>query len=311
MSSEKAGDSVGGSPENGPMSKPNPDLPGRDAIRAAFDREAGRYDRHAVLEREVGSRLMDRLQFQQHTPGVIVDLGCGTGYFSAALKRRFRNSEVVGIDASQAMCRAMIGRSGFRHRLRAVGADLSLLPLAGRSVDLVFSNLALQWERDFRVLGTEVRRILRPGGLFLFSSLGPGSLKELRQAAGLGQDSARARQFVDMHDIGDTLLAAGFSQPVTDSEVITVEFRQFDTLVAELEATGASLHFADWAAITAEHSSVADNYQAFRCDGRYTVTWEIVYGAAFGPEDGQPIKTPEGDLAVFSVDALRRSNRRR
>jgi len=293
------------------MNTPTPDLPGRDAILAAFDREAGRYDRHAVLEREVGSRLMDRLEFQRHMPGVIVDLGCGTGYFSAVLKRRFRNSEVIGIDASQAMARALIRRSGFRRRLRAVCADLSLLPLAGRSVDLLFSNLSVQWEHDFRTLGDEVRRILRPGGLFLFSSLGPDSLKELRQAAGLGHDSGLARQFVDMHDIGDMLLAAGFSQPVMDSEVITVEFQRFEALVAELEATGASLHFANWAEIASERSSVADVYQAFRRDGRYAVTWEIVYGAAFGPEDGQPIKTPDGDLAVFSVDALRKSERRR
>jgi len=306
-----AGDIAGGPREIGLMKKPDPDLPGREAIRAAFDREAGRYDRHAVLEREVGSRLMDRLDFQRLTPGRIIDVGSGTGYFSEALKRRFRKAEVIGIDASMAMSQALIGKSGFRRPLRAVCADLSFLPFAGRSADLLFSNLALQWTQNFRDVSAEFRRVLRPGGLLLFSSLGPDSLRELRQAGGIGKESNLARRFVDMHDIGDILLAAGFSQPVMDSEVITMEFRHFDDLVTELEATGASLHFADWMALAERGSSVADAYQALCNNGCFAVTWEIVYGAAFGPEEGQPIKTREGDVALLSADALRRSMPRR
>lgn len=292
------------------MTKPNLDLPDRDAIRAAFDREAGRYDRHAALEREVGSRLMERLDFQRRDPERIIDLGSGTGLFSSALKRRFRKAEVVGLDASMAMSQALSRRSGFRHPLRAVCADLSLMPFADRSADLLFSNLALQWSQNLGSLIAEFRRVLRPGGLLLFSSLGPVSLRELKSAAGYGNASPRARNFVDMHDIGDALLAAGFAEPVMDSEFITTEFRQFDQLVTELEATGVGLHFGDWAGLTQPGTRLAEAYQAFRRDGRYPVTWEIVYGAAFGPEQGQPMKTREGDVAAFSVDFLRTSLKR-
>jgi len=291
--------------------KPIPDLQDLDAIRAAFDRQAEHYDRHAALEREVGSRLMERLEFQRRKPSRIIDLGSGTGFSCVELKRRFRRAEVIGLDASITMSQALHRRSSFLHPLRAVCADVSLLPFAGCSADLLFSNLALQWCRDFHLLGEEFRRVLRPGGLLLFSSLGPDSLKEFRSAAGCAGDSVRARQFPDMHDVGDALLAAGFSEPVVDSEFITLEYREFDSLLTELEATGASLHFGDWNELTKPGSPLADAYRAFQCNGRYPVTWEIVYGAAFGPEEGQPIKTPAGDVAAFSVDSLRRSAPRR
>lgn len=293
------------------MTKPNLDLPDRAAIRAAFDRKAGRYDRHAALEREVGSRLMERLDFQRRDPERIIDLGSGTGLFSSALKRRFRKAEVVGLDASMTMSQVLSRRSGFRHALRSVCADLSLLPFADSSADLLFSNLALQWSQNFSALIAEFRRVLRPGGLLLFSSLGPDSLKEFKSAAGYTKASPRARQFADMHDIGDALLAAGFAEPVMDSEFITAEFRRFDRLVTELEATGVDLHFDDWAGLTKPGAQLAEAYQTFRRDGRYPVTWEIVYGAAFGPGQGQPMKTREGDVAAFSVEFLRTSLKRR
>ncbi len=293
------------------MSKLNLDLPDQNDIRAAFDRTAGRYDQYAALEREVGSRLLDRLAFQRRVPTCIIDLGSGTGHCCAALKRRFRKAEVIGLDASVAMSQALRGRSSFLRPLQAVCADLSLLPFADRSADLLFSNLALQWCQDFSKLSEGFRRVLRPGGLLLFSILGPVSLKEFRLAGAYARDSALARSFADMHDIGDALLAAGFSEPVMDSEYITTEYRQFDTLVAELEATGASTHFGDWAWQTRDGTPLAEVYGTFRHNERYPVTWEIVYGAAFGPDEGQPIKTRQGDVAAFSVDFLRNSLPRR
>jgi malonyl-CoA O-methyltransferase len=289
------------------MAQRNSDLPDRTKIRATFDREAGRYDRHAALEREVGTRLMERLVFQRRIPGRIIDLGSGTGYCLAALKKRFRKAEVIGLDASLAMSRAVRGRSGFLRPLRAVCGDLSYLPFADRSADLLFSNLALQWCGDFRTLGVGFRRILRPGGLLLFSTLGPDSLKEFKLTAAYGPDSGRVRHFMDMHDIGDALVAAGFSEPVMDSERITTEYRRFEDLVTELEASGGSTHFGEGARQTEPRDALAEAYGAYRRKGRYPVTWEIVYGAAFGPEEGQPIRTTQGDVAAFSVDLLRKS----
>jgi malonyl-CoA O-methyltransferase len=285
--------------------------PAAAAIGAAFDRIAGIYDRHAALEREVGDRLLERLAFQRREPQRIVDLGSGTGHCSLLLKRRFRAAEVIGLDASLGMSRQLRKRSSRFRPLRPVVADLARLPLAERSADLLFSNLALQWCTDFAALWEDFRRVLRPGGLLLFSTLGPDSLQELRLAGGYEPDSPRARRFADMHDIGDTLLAAGFSQPVMDSEHITFEYRRFETLAEDLEATGAGTHFADWGDGSRAGSALEHAYRSLLREGRYPLTWEVLYGVAYGPEEGQPVKSRQGDVAAFSVDHLRKSLPRR
>jgi malonyl-CoA O-methyltransferase len=280
-------------------------LPERDEVRAVFDRVAVRYDRHAALEKEVGSRLLERLEFQRLVPQRIIDLGSGTGYSASALKRQYRKAEVIGLDASLDMSRQLRRESGFFRPLQPVCADLAQLPFAERCADLLFSNLALQWCADFHALTAGFRRVLRTGGLLLFSTLGPGSLQEFRSIRPL------VRPFVDLHDIGDALLAAGFAEPVMDSEIITTQYQDFEHLLADLEWTGAGTHIANWPEWTAPASPLADAYEAYRQQGRLPVTWEIVYGAAFGPPEGQPIKTRDGDLAAFSVDSLRGSRARK
>jgi len=289
------------------MSRRISELPDPLAVRARFDLEALRYDQYAALEGEVGARLLERLSFRRRDPLRIIDLGSGTGNCTVALKCRFQDAEVIGLDASVSMSRILQRKSAPFNRLQAVCGDFSALPFTGRSADLVLSNLALQWCLDFPMLTQDLRRILRPGGLLLFSSLGPGSLPELKSAAGYGEQSGSVRNFVDMHDIGDALLAAGFSEPVMDSEYITLEYPTVESLIEELEATGADTHFADWLSRAAARNGLKEAYKKFRRNERYPVTWEVVYGTAFGPGEGQPVKTPEGDVAAFSVAYLRGS----
>jgi malonyl-CoA O-methyltransferase len=293
------------------MMKQNVSLPGQRDVRAIFDQVAGRYDQHAALEREVGSRLFERLSFRRREPARIVDLGSGTGHGTKALKRQFRKAEVIAVDASLEMCRRVRRQSGFLHPVRPVCADLSALPVANRSVDLLFSNLAIQWCENIRATLAGFRRVLSPGGLLLFSSLGPDSMKEMKVAAGTAGNPLLARQFTDMHNLGDALVEAGFSEPVMDSEFITTEYPDLQALVTEMALTGAGTHIADWAARISAGKVLADAYAPFVRNGRYPVTWEIVYGAAFGPQEGQPVKSREGDVATFSVDFLRASRPRR
>jgi malonyl-CoA O-methyltransferase len=291
----------------------NQDLPRPSNVCATFDRVAERYNLHAALEQEVSSRLLERLEFQRLVPQRIADLGAGTGHSARALKRQFPRAEVIALDVSLAMCRKAQQESGFFRPLRPVCADLAQLPLAGRCADLLFSNLAMQWRTDFAALAAGFRRVLKTGGLLVFSTLGPGSLQEfqrLRELAGQDQSAIPpVRSFPDMHDIGDALLAAGFAEPVVDSQIITTEYRDFARLLADLEWTGASSHFVDWPQWTAASDSLATRYEQMRRQGSLPVTWEIVFGAAFGPPEGQPIKTPDGDVAAFSVESLRGSRR--
>lgn len=281
----------------------SPALPDRQAVSAVFDALAPEYERFAALELEVGSRLLERLAFQRHPPARILDLGCGTGVSAAALKRQFRKAQVIGLDVSAGMLSGLRRKSGFLRPLHGVVADFGALPLAARSIDLAISNLALPWCGDFVALASGLRRVLKPGGMFVFSSLGPGSMNELTAAAGEGN----LRAFPDFRDLGDALQAAGFLQPVMDAEQITLQYPGLDALLRELAGTGASTHFRDWPEFSQSTEKIEDSYLGRRPAGVWPLTFEVVYGVAFGPADGQPIKTREGDIATFSVDSLKAS----
>jgi len=268
-----------------------PRLLNHRTVSRIFDRVASLYDGHAALEQEVASRLLERLEFQRLTPRRIVDLGCGTGQASAELKSRFRKAEVIGLDISHAMLVQLRRRSSVVRRLRAVCADMSALPLADHSSELLFSNLALQWCRDPVSLFAEFRRVLTPGGMLLFSSFGPGSLRELRAAWAEVDGTAQTVEFADILQAGDALMAAGFQEPVMDAERITVSYPDIDSLVHELEATGTS-GFLQGRSLAEVIDPLEKAYEPFRVEGRYPVTYEIIYGTAFGPLEGQLRKTP-------------------
>lgn len=279
------------------------------AARRTFDRLAGRYDNHAALEQEVSSRLLERLGFHRVPPQRIIDLGCGTGQASAALKAEFRKAQVIGLDSSPGMLARQQRRSGLLKPLRAVCADFSAIPLAERSSELIFSNLAFQWSMEAEILFAEIRRVLVPGGMLLFSTLGPGSLKELRTVMAETGERQEPGRFADILDIGNALVAAGFHEPVMDSERITLNYPGFEALLNELEATGSLqlLGINDSCFEMKDRFEAA--YRRFTTDGRYPVSYEIVYGTAFGPAEGQPRKTAEGDVVTFSVESLRNSKR--
>jgi len=284
-------------------------LPEYKAVQLAFDRFAGIYDEHAALEQEVGLRLLERLEFHRLAPQRILDLGCGTGRTSAALKARFRKAQVIGLDSSRMMLAQLQRRSALLRPLRAVCADFTALPLPDRSSELIISNLALQWSTDLESLFAEIRRVLAPGGMLLFSTLGPESFRELRTALADCDAPESGRELADILDIGNALVAAGFQEPVMDAERITLNYPDSRALVKELEATGSAL------LLSAKHNlaEIVDRldtaYQRLRIDGRFPVSYEIVYGAAFGPGEGQPRKTAQGDVVTFSVESLRGSRR--
>lgn len=283
---------------------------GRDWIRSGFERVAAVYDRHAALENEVASRLHERVVFQRRVPERIVDLGCGTGHSTAALKQRYRKAEVVGLDFAMEMCRRTRARSRLLRPLRVVCADIAMLPLASRSADLAVAGLAFQWLADFNTVFNELRRVIRPGGTLLFSCLGPGSMRELRAACAALALPAGFRAFPDLHDIGDALVAAGFAEPVMDSETIVLDYGSIEDLLADLEGTGAALHCTDWTAVRASAETLRSRWPQGP-EGRLALGWEVVYGAAFGPDEGQPVRRAGGEEATFSVEALRSGLRRR
>jgi malonyl-CoA O-methyltransferase len=259
-------------------------------VRRAFSRAAPTYDAHAVLQREVGARLAEHLEGIRLEPRRVLDLGCGTGASFAALAQRFPAARLTGLDMAPAMLLHARQRTPWWRRVaRAastpglVCADAERLPLATASHEMVFSNLTLQWCHAPDAFA-EVARVLTPGGLFLFSTLGPDTLKELRHAFGGIDDASPVSRFVDMHDLGDALVHAGFADPVMEMEVITLEYASLGALVADLRAIGASNALADrprGLGGRARWREAESRYERLRRDGILPATYEVVYGHAW------------------------------
>jgi malonyl-CoA O-methyltransferase len=284
-----------------------PALPNRQFIRETFDRIANRYEQHAALEQEVGARLLERTEFNRRPPLQILDLGCGTGSVSAELKRRFRKALVVGLDTSLAMLSHVRRRSNVRRPLKSVCGDIGALPFATRSADMVFSNLAGYWCPDPMAMFSEFRRVIRPDGMLLFSTFGPATMNELKEVWAGVDEEVEVPVFPDLLEVGNALVAAGFREPVMDMEMITLSYPQPGALFDELEATGTSMLVRGWDRWKSATGVLREAYAPLSRDGKYPLSFEIIYGTAFGPQDGQPLKTPDGDIATFSVDSLRRS----
>ena len=279
-------------------------LPDASIIRETFNHAADRYDRHAALEQEVCRRLLERCDFHRQPPQRILDLGCATGQGSQALKRKFPRAQVIGLDASTAMLARLRRRSTLLRPLRRVCADLASLPIAGQTMDLLFSNLANHWLPDPLSLFDEFRRVLRPGGLMLFATLGPGTLAEWCESRTTADAALTMRPLPDLMEVGDALVAAGFREPVMDMERITLEYPSQEALVRELECTGTSMLLLGWEAWKTASQALQTPIEPRPADGGLSVTFEIVYGTAFGPPEGQPRRSAHGDIATFSVDSL-------
>ena len=287
------------------------------AVRRSFDRAAGEYDRHAVLQHEVEQRLMERLEYLRSEPEWILDVGCGTGIASHEMQTRYPGASVVGLDWSKRMLECLRARgesdeSIITGRMKTLCANMQSIPLPARSMDVVFSSLAMQWSPDAGQLFTELRRVLKPGGMLLFSTFGPDTLHELRSAWSRADDRPHVNLFADMHDIGDQVVAAGFVEPVFDVDIITLEYPDVLSLMRDLKAIGAHNAASDRSpGLTGKKkfSRVLEAYEPYRRDDRYPATYEVVYGVAFGPKEGQPFRSDEGDVVTFSVDAMRSCNR--
>ncbi|HEX5802238.1 MAG TPA: methyltransferase domain-containing protein [Azospira sp.] len=274
-------------------------------VRRNFARVAARYEHAAFLSREVDRRMLDRLDYVRIEPKRILDLGCGAGASLTALRERYRDAELLGAD----FCRPMLQAGRRQKTLLAklmpflkpqaamlCAADAERLPLRAASVGLVWSNLLLYWLDEPRPAFREAHRTLETGGLFMFSTFGPDTLREL--AAAFDDGHAHTQRFTDMHDLGDMLVECGFADPVMDMEVLTLTYASVDDLLAELRAAGETCAMlgrrhglsgrALWARARAAYARLSH-------DGRIPATFEVVYGHAW---KGEPKKTEDGRAIV-------------
>ena len=290
----------------------------RRLVRRAFERAAGTYDEAAVLQREIGARMAERLGIIRLAPGAILDAGCGTGDAMGELRTRYPAAQVIGLDLAWNMTLAARRRAtpvaAAERSLLArflgppaaaaapipgvVCGDIGQLPFAAGSIDLVWSNLALQWVDAPPPVFAEFHRVLARGGLLSFTTFGPDTLRELRAAFAAVDAATHVNRFVDMHDLGDMLVAAGFADPVMDMEMLTLTYTDASALMRELKALGAHnvtaarprgmMGRARW-------QRMLDVLEGFRREGRLPASFEVIYGHAWKPA---PRVAPDGRAIV-------------
>ena len=270
-------------------------------VRHAFDKAAGDYDNYSVLQRTVTDRLVESFDHLKINPSMILDLGSGTGYGSKKLKAIFRKACFYQLDLSCEMLKSSKtkNRSLF-NKNHFLCADAYQLPFDENRFGLVFSSLMLQWCNSPDLVFNEVRRVLNPGGVFVFASFGPDTLKELRHSWQQVDQYNHTNAFFDMHDIGDALIRNGFDAPVLNTENIVLTYDDCMGLMQDLKKIGAqNLTAGRRTSLTGKSrlKKMINHYESYRQDNKLPATYEVVYGHAWYAEKKKSISA-NGSVSI-------------
>jgi malonyl-CoA O-methyltransferase len=284
-------------------------------LRTSFDRASSGYEAAATLQARVSAELLERLGELRLTPRVVLDLGAGTGRVTRELTRRYPRALVIALDIAPGMLREARRHQRLWRHFARVCADAQRLPLADGSVDLVFSSLMLQWCEPLEAALAEVRRVLRSSGFFAFSTFGPDTLRELReawaQADGREEAHSHVNRFLDVRDVGDAAARTGLAEPVLDVERIELGYPDALALMRDLKAMGAHNVTAGRARSLTGKVRLARMQAAYelkRRDGHLPATYEVIYGAAWGAAGLPKAVTVQGE-AHIAPGSIRRAGR--
>lgn len=281
--------------------------PEKHKVARSFHQAATSYDEVAILQRQTADELLDRLDLFKITPQTILDLGTGTGRNLSLLQQRYPQAQMLALDIAPAMLkqaqqryRQDVGLKRFWSRQappRYLTGDAEQLPLADNSVDLIFANLALQWCQP-RSSFQEIQRVLKPGGLFMFTSLGPDTLKELRQAWAAVDDYPHVNSFYDMHDVGDAMTAAGLADVVLDVDLHQLYYDSAVEAMRDLKVLGArNMNAGRRRGLTGKRlmQQVISHYEALCAGNKISASYEVIYGHGW---HGEPRQMPRQDGSV-------------
>ena len=270
----------------------NQHIPDKLKMRQSFERAAAHYDAAAILQQEISKRLLERLDYIKLQPARVLDVGAGTGISLTGLRQQYPVAQIYALDIARAMLLEARKKQGWLQRMRRpiqfITADAEKLPLADASVDLLFSNLTLQWCLDLEQTFGEFRRVLKPGGLLMFTTFGPDTLKELRSCWSQVDGYTHVNNFIDMHVVGDALVRSRFAEPVMDMELVTMTYSDVPSIMRDLKTIGAhNVTRGRARSLTGKGKmqQLVASYEQFRNNGVLPVSYEVVYGHAWISEN--------------------------
>ena len=276
----------------------------------SFNSAAVGYDVVSVLQKTVGERLLDRLELMRISPQWILDTGSGTGLISRSLKKQYRRSAVLQMDIAENMLHHSRKQSRWAFsKNHFLCADADQMPLSSQAMDMIFSNQMLQWGNDLDHLFAETFRILNNKGLFIFSTLGPDTLCELRESWSHVDDYTHVNPFIDMHDVGDALIRAGFTDPVMELEYINMSYKSVYDLMHDLKKLGAhNINSGRQRSLTGKNKfkQMVSEYEKKKVEGRLPATYEVIYGHTWAPDANARMST-DGQTAVIPLEVLKKS----
>jgi malonyl-CoA O-methyltransferase len=254
----------------------------------AFNQQAKQYEQAAKVQFEIGERLFERLSYIKINPRYVLDLGCGTGVFTALLKKKYPDAKIIAVDLAYAMLLQSRKKQGLWRKWPLINADMTALPFTDGLFDLVFANQVIHWAEPLSLVIGELNRVMNAQGCLMFSTLGPDSFIQLKKSWEQADGHAHTNVFADMHDVGDCLLSERFLDPVVDMELLTVHYPDLARLMKSLKAQGVrNINPRRNSGLTGKHAWQAFEaaYQQHRTEeGKYPLTYEVVYGHAWKGE---------------------------
>lgn len=255
-------------------------------IKSAFNKASLHYDDYAFLQKEISQRLDEKFNIITHKANVILDLGAGTGLLTQLLSKRFPNTQIIALDFAQKTLE-------YNQITNKICADAYCLPMADNSVDIIASNLMMQWCFDLKTLFSECYRVLKNDGLILFSTFGTDTLKELKKSWAVVDDKSHVNDFKDMHYIGDEMLQNGFQSPVMEMEEIILTYQNATDLLKDLKGIGAQTVQNRSKSLTGKNKFqlMTQMYESYRKDGKLPATFEVIYGHAWKQSNALGVET--------------------